>query len=101
MRPMELVREPSQHIPGVAVMDADGGELGRLDLAEQARHAIDERLAADEANVRMMLRLPKEMLARAEADLEPNVGNGLREQSGERGGRRLGEGKAQSWGAAR
>src|SRR5512132_2297063 len=44
----------------------------------------------------MMLRLPDEMLARAEADLEPHISDRLREQAGERGGGRLPQRNAQS-----
>ena len=45
---------------------------------------------------RMMLGLPHKMLARAEADLEPDLVDGLREQARERGGGRLPQRKAQS-----
>jgi hypothetical protein len=82
-----VLGKPGEHITRVAVMDADGGELRSVDLAEQARHAVDERLAADEAHLRMMLCLPEQMLARAEADLEPHFGNRRREQPGQGGGR--------------
>ena len=48
--------------------------------AEQAPHAVDERLAADEADVLMLLRLPEQMLAGAEADLEPDLAHRNREE---------------------
>ncbi len=66
------VRQPGEHVARIAVMDADGARAALLDLAEQARHAVDEGLAADEADILMMLGLPEQMLAGAEADLEPN-----------------------------
>ncbi len=44
-------------------MDADGGNAAILDGAEQAAHAVDERLAADEADVLMVLGLPEQVLA--------------------------------------
>src|SRR4029079_206815 len=46
--------QPGQYLAGIAVMDADGFEPARLDGAEQARHAVDEGLAADEADFGMM-----------------------------------------------
>ena len=61
-------------------MDADGRDAAILDGAEQAPHAVDERLAADEADVLMLLRLPQQMLARAEADLEPDFFDGHRKE---------------------
>ncbi len=48
--------------------------------AEQGPHAVDERLAADEADVLMLLRLPQQMLAGAEADLEPDLADRNREE---------------------
>jgi len=66
-----------------------------IDLAEQARHAVDERLAADEAHALMMLCLPDKMLAGAEADFEPNLCERLTKKARQRGGGRLGEGNAQ------
>ena len=61
-------------------MDADGRNAAILDGAEQAPHAVDEGLAADEADVLMLLRLPQQMLARAEADLEPDLVDRNREE---------------------
>ena len=58
-----VVGQPGEHVAGVAVVDADGVEAQGLDLAEQARHAVDEGLAADEAGVAVMLGLPDKMLA--------------------------------------
>jgi hypothetical protein len=47
----------------------------RRDRGEHFRHAIDERLAADEADLRVVARRSDQMLAAAKADLEPNIGN--------------------------
>ena len=41
-------------------------------MGEALGDAIDEGLAPDQPHVRMMLRLPYEMLAGAEAHLEPS-----------------------------
>jgi hypothetical protein len=40
-------------------------------MAECRHHAVDEGLAADQADLGMGCRLRREMLAAAEADLEP------------------------------
>ena len=44
-----------------------------LDRAQRLHDAVLERLAADEADVGMLLGLPQQMLAAAETDLEPYV----------------------------
>ena len=51
----------------------DIGRAGALDLAEEPRHAVDEDFAADEADIGMGPRLGRQMLAGAEADLEPDL----------------------------
>ena len=78
-------------------MDTDRGEACVFDLPEQACHAVDKGLAADEANVGMMRGLPNQMLARAEANFEPDLFDRRRERllNGEeagsaRGRRKLG-----------
>ncbi len=47
--------------------------------------AVLERLAADEADVGMVPGLPDQMLAAAEADLQPDLAHGLREERGQIG----------------
>ncbi len=44
-------------------MDANGLYVAILDGTEQAPHAVDERLAANKADVLMLLRLPEQVLA--------------------------------------
>jgi hypothetical protein len=58
-------------------------------VAERRDHAVDERLAADQAELGMAGGLPGQVLAAAEADLEPPAGARRREQPGkiERRGR--------------
>ena len=51
----------------------------------RAAEAIDERLAADKADIFMRLGLPEQMLARAEADLEPDIVDGRSEKLGQGG----------------
>ena len=51
-------------------MQPDIVEPPGLHMLERADHAVDERLAADKAVTRPHLRLPRQMLARAEADLK-------------------------------
>ena len=46
-------------------------QLFALDAGKRGRHAVQEGLAADEPNLRIALRLRNQMLARAEADFEP------------------------------
>ena len=77
-----LIGEPGEHVPRITNMDADRSEPCALDLAEQARHAVDKGLTADEADMRMMSGLPDEVLAGPKTDLEPDFGNRAREQPG-------------------
>src|SRR6185437_13649615 len=67
-----------------------------LDLAEQLGDAVLEDLAADDADVAMRRRLGGEMLAAAEADLEPDIVHRRGEQRGgiERARRRQRDGEA-------
>ena len=60
----------SQHVERVAHMEADILQPVRLHMLQGTDHAVDERLAADKAMIGMQLRLSREMLARAEADLQ-------------------------------
>jgi hypothetical protein len=61
-------------------MDADRDEAAILDASKQACHAVDERLAADEANMLVILGLPQQVLAGTEADFEPDLLDRSREQ---------------------
>ena len=54
----------------------------RLDLRQDFRHAVDIGLAADEPDVRKGLRLRDQMLAAAESDFEPDIGDVAIEQVG-------------------
>ena len=67
-----------------------------LDCSEQASHSVDEGLAADKADIFMCLGLPEQMLARAEADLEPDIVDGRLEKLGQGGRRRTAEVEAQT-----
>ena len=64
--------QPVDQQPGVVAEHADVGEAVALDVAEQLDDAVHERLAADQADVGVAARLPGEVLAAAEADLQPN-----------------------------
>ena len=60
-------------VPGIAHVDADIRAWGRLEFRQQLRYPVHIRLGADEADVRIVLCLPEEMLAAAEADFKPDV----------------------------
>ena len=64
-------------------MDADRFQETILNGAKQTGDAVDEGLAANEADVGMLLRLPQQVLARAEADLEPHLPHRNREERAE------------------
>ena len=63
----------SDLLTGIARPNAHIGEMLALDLPEQRGHAVDVGLAADQADIGMGLGLGGEMLAAAEADLEPDL----------------------------
>jgi hypothetical protein len=65
------VGEPRHHGARVLRPDAHVVEAERRDARAQRRKAVDERLAADEADVAMRRGLGGEVLAAAEADLQP------------------------------
>src|SRR5438067_612297 len=64
-------RQVFDQVARIAVMDADIVELLRLAKREQLGDAIDERLGADEQDLRMKACPVSEMLAAAEAECEP------------------------------
>ena len=77
------LRQPGQELGGIACEQADVADVGGLDLREDLRHAVDVRLAADEAGRGEVLRFRRKMLAAAEADLEPQiVGRGIEDLAG-------------------
>ena len=76
------VRQAIEQEPCVVGEDADpsAGTVG-LKMAQQARNALDEGLAADEPHVRIGAHLMGEVLAGTEADLEPEVADRRREEA--------------------
>src|SRR5690606_9216451 len=72
------------------MVEADVLEAARLDGRQRARHAVDERLAADEARFTVSKRLAHEILTAAKADFERDPRNGNGKQGTEIGGRRPG-----------
>ncbi|MEY9405744.1 uncharacterized protein (DUF2336 family) [Bradyrhizobium ottawaense] len=65
--------QPGQQLGGIACEQTDVADVGGLDLREDLGHAVDIGLAADEACRGEALCLGRQMLAAAEADLEPHV----------------------------
>ena len=64
------IGQPRQHVKRITHMEADILQPVCLHMLERADHAIDERFAADQAVIGVQFRLPCQMLASAEADLE-------------------------------
>ncbi len=60
----------------VIVENANVGQAFAFDPAQQAGNAIDEGLAADEPDVGTGPGLGRQVFPGAEADLEPDIGNG-------------------------
>ena len=81
-RPSEAGARPSSSSRASSAKDADIAEAAPRDLAEQPGDAVLEHLAADKADLGMPLGLFGEVLAAAEADLEPDRATGIREQRG-------------------
>ena len=65
------VGQAFEDVERVAHMQADVGQPAGLDVPERADDAVEEWLGPDEADAGVRGRLRGEMLARAEADLEP------------------------------
>src|SRR5262245_43893437 len=61
-------------------MQPDIGEALVLDAAQDLDDPVMERLAADDADCRVVPYLPEQMFAAAEADLQPDVGCGRCEE---------------------
>ena len=72
----------------VARAQPDIVEALLVDRRQQLGDAVDERLAADEADIGILARLRDQMLAAAEADLEPDFARRKCEQGLARGERR-------------
>ena len=68
-----LIRELRDQIARVAAAHLHVGQRLFIQRGQQLRHAIDEWLGADEADIWMTRRLPGQMLAAAETDLEPDL----------------------------
>jgi hypothetical protein len=63
----------------------------RVDRRQRLGHAVEEGIRADEADVRMRLRLRNQVLCAAETDLQPHLIDGAWKQRAQIRGRRLGE----------
>ena len=61
--------------------EPDIGELLPLEAGQRHGDAVEKRLAADEADIGVGLRLLDEMLAGAEADLQPDVRSARRRKA--------------------
>src|SRR3984885_8233393 len=75
-------RRPCQQLSGVAREQPDITDVMGFDLRQYLRHAVDVRLAADEAGLRKRTRFRDQMLAAAESDFKPNHVNRRIEQLG-------------------
>src|SRR4029077_5330496 len=65
-----VLRQPVERVDRVGGMEPDIADLPRVDRRQRLGHAVDERLAADEADARIAKRLRDQGLTAAEADLE-------------------------------
>ncbi len=75
-------RQPLEEQAGVVDEEADVDELLRLDVAQEAGDAVEIGLDADQPDLGVGGGLPSQVLAAAEADLEPDA----RPRRGEQGG---------------
>lgn len=89
--------QDGQQLAAVALEDPDVLQVLGLDPGQQAGDAVDEDLGAEEAGVPVARRLPGQVLAGAEADLQPERRGPRLEEAGEveRGG--FGQGDRQTW----
>jgi len=77
--------QPCQQFGGISCEQADVADIVRLDPGQDLGHAVDIRLAADEADLRKSARFRDQVFAAAKTDFEPD-GIGRRiEQAGEIG----------------
>jgi hypothetical protein len=68
-----LCRQRRHDEAGIVGEQPHVGDARPLDMRQALRDAVDKGLAADQADGRMMLGLPHQMLAGAEAHFEPNA----------------------------
>ena len=68
------VGQAGHQLARVAVVDADVGQAGLVDVAQRARDAVLERLGAQDQHVGAPRGLGGHVLAAAEADLQPDLG---------------------------
>ena len=64
------IGQPLDHVERIAHMQPDIGQTAVAQMRQRADHAVQERLAPDEPGIRRRACLPRQMLARAEPDLE-------------------------------
>src|SRR5262249_11033771 len=69
----------------IAEVQADIAEALGRDRGQRFRHAVDERLDADEAGLRVALGLSDQMFTATKADLETQLAHPRFEQTCERG----------------
>ena len=70
-----------KNFDGIIIMNADIGKVLFFDKHQQLGHAIEERLAAYDASVRVVRRLPGQMLATALTNFQPDFFKLVGEQS--------------------
>jgi hypothetical protein len=83
--PDAALGQPTQERTRIVGVQSNIGELLLLDGAQDLDDPVLERLAADEADTRIVPRLPEQVLAAAEADLQPDVRDGRREKLADAG----------------
>src|SRR5260370_1369486 len=66
-------RQRRHHEARIVGEQADVPDTRALDMSETFGDAVEIGLAADQADTRMLLGLPDEVLARAKADLKPDA----------------------------
>src|SRR5205823_11240955 len=64
--------QPRQQLSGIAGEEPDVADVMRLDLCQDLRHAVDVRLATDEADFGEGTRFRDQVFAAAESDFEPD-----------------------------
>ena len=79
------LRRPCQQFRGVAREQPDVADAMGFDLRQDLCHAVDVRLAADEAGIRKGTGFGDQMLAAAKSDFEPDGIDRSVEQSGKIG----------------
>jgi len=80
-----LLGRPRQQFAGIAREQPDIADVMGLDLRQDLRHAVDVRLAADEAGIWKGTGFGDQMLAAPKSDFEPDGIEARVEQSGKIG----------------